>query len=134
VLFGAKAIYACPKASHLTVVEVQTHPTSIAGAMFEAPSRIESAPTAAPSTGGFNWRAQVVELQDLPPELTSDPDWPVHGSHRPVLVLKREQVTELRRARGSLIVKCGEESFVFRLRWFGRGKALDGVRALGWTL
>lgn len=133
VLFGAKAIYACPKTNFETVVDVQPRSTSIAGAMFGGPSRIESAGSAS-AAAGFNWQAHVARLQDLPTEVTTDQDWTVTGLNRPVLVLKREHVTELRRAGGNLIVQCGEEQFAFRLRWFGRGKALEAVKALGWMV
>lgn len=132
VLFGAKAIYICPKTSFETVVEVQPHSNSIAGAMFGGPSRSQAAPAAA--SGNFDWRAQVARLQDLPSEVTSNPDWRVTGLNRPVLVLNREHVTELKRAGASLLVQCGEEPFAFRLRWFGRGRALQDMKALGWAV
>lgn len=83
---------------------------------------------------GFNWRAQVVMLQDLPREITSNPEWPVNGAHRPVIVLKREQVTGIQRRGPTLLVQCSDEQFIFRLNWFGRGRALESLRALGWAV
>src|SRR5580765_4636858 len=79
VIFGLQAIYACPKTNHAAVVEVQTCPTSIAGAMFGGLSSIEPAKDESPDTG-FNWRTHVVILQELPREITNSPDWPVSGA------------------------------------------------------
>jgi hypothetical protein len=133
VIFGPQAIYACPKTNHAAVVEVQACSTSIAGAMFGGLSSVAPA-TEEPSSTGFNWRAQVVALQDLPRDITSTPDWPVKGAHRPIIVLKREHVTGIQRKSGNLLVQCGEEQFVFRLKLFGRAKALENLRTLGWTV
>jgi hypothetical protein len=133
VIFGAQAIYACPKTNHAAVVEVQACPSSIAGAMFSSLSSIEAAADEAANTG-FNWRAHVVTLRDLPREITSSPNWPVNGAHRPIIVLKREHVTGINRKGPTLLVECGEEQFAFRLKLFGRGKALENLRALGWAI
>lgn len=133
VIFGAQAIYACPKTNHAAVVEVQACPTSIAGAMFSSLSSIEP-PGDEPAHTGFNWRAHVVMLQELPREITSSPDWPVKGAHRPIIVLKREHITGINRKGPALMVHCSDEQFTFRLKLFGRGKALENLRALGWAL
>ena len=133
MIFGLQAIYACPKTNHAAVVEVQACPTSIAGAMFGSLASVEGA-------GGesadirFDWRAHVVTLQDLPREVTSSPDWPVKGVHRPIIVLKREHVTSISRKGPTLLVQCADEQFAFRLKFFGRAKALENLRALGWTV
>src|SRR3974390_1798130 len=110
VIFGAQAIYACPKTNHAAVVEVQACPTSIAGAMFSSLSSIEPAGDE-PANGGFNWRTHVVMLKDLPPEITGSPDWPLSGAHRPVIVLKREHITGISRKGPTLMVHCGDEQF-----------------------
>jgi hypothetical protein len=133
VIFGAQAIYACPKTNHAAVVEVQACSTSIAGAMFGSLASVE--PAREESTNiGFNWQAHVVMLQDLPREITGSPDWPVNGTHRPVIVLKREHITGIKQKGPILLVQCAEEQFAFRLKFFGRGKALENLRALGWAV
>jgi len=101
--------------------------------MFGSLATVEP-PAEESSHNGFNWRAQVVPLQDLPHDVTSSPDWPVNGAHRPVIVLKREHVSGIRRKGSNLLVQCGEEQFAFRLKFFGRGKALEELRSLGWTV
>ena len=133
VIFGSQAIYVCPKTNHAAVVEVQACPTSIAGAMFSGLASV-APPDEGSSTSGFNWRAHVVPLQDLPHDTTSSPDWPVNGAQRPVIVLKREHVTGIKRKGANLVIQCDEEQFVFRLKLFGRGKALEQLRAFGWTV
>jgi hypothetical protein len=133
VIFGLQAIYACPKTNHAAVVEVQTCPTSIAGAMFGGLSSIEPAKDESPDSG-FTWRKHVVMLQELPREITSSPDWPVSGAQRPIIVLKREHITSISRKGPTLVVQCGDEQFAFRLKLFGRGKALANLRALGWAV
>ena len=133
VIFGLQAIYACPKTNHAAVVEVQACPTSIAGAMFGGLASVETANDESANIG-FNWRAHVVTLRDLPREITSSPDWPVNGAHRPIIVLKREHITGLSRKGANLLVHCREEQFAFRLRFFGRAKALENLRALGWAV
>lgn len=133
MIFGVHGIYACPKTNHAAVVEVQACPTSIAGAMFGSLSSIEAAADE-PANTGFNWRAHVVTLQDLPREITTNPDWPVNGAHRPIIVLKREHITGISRKGPTLLVHCGDEQFTFRLKLFGRGKALENLRAMGWTV
>ena len=91
-------------------------------------------PPEEPPNSDFNWRAHVVPLQDLPSDITSNPQWPVNGAHRPVIVLKREHVTGIKRKGTNLLVQCGEEQFSFRLKFFGRGKALEELRTLGWAV
>ena len=101
--------------------------------VFAHGSSVESANDESANIG-FNWRAHVVTLRDLPREITSSPDWPVNGAHRPIIVLKREHITGLSRKGANLLVHCREEQFAFRLRFFGRAKALENLRALGWAV
>jgi hypothetical protein len=80
------------------------------------------------------WRDHVVDLRELPPDVLSNPDWPVRKSKRPVIVLDRKLVERIERDGGKFLVSSCGDTFRLGMKLFGRGNVIETVRTLGWQI
>lgn len=79
------------------------------------------------------WQEHIAELKELSPNVRTSPDWPVKSDKRSVILIKRTDISKIVRSGSRLIVEAYGDIFKLGLKLFGRGKALDAVKNLGWS-
>jgi len=133
VIFGREAIYICPNASQVSVMQgLDSGP--VAGGVLGAIGGVLAGVARTQGDARPSWKSQLVDLRDLPPDVTNSPDWPVRKSKRPVIVLRRELVEKIERDGGKFLVSSCGDTFKLGMKLFGRSKVVGTVRDLGWQI
>lgn len=133
IVFGRDAIYICPNASQTAVMQ-GLDSGAVAGVMLGAIGGALAGVARKQSDGQPSWKTQIVDLPDLPPDVTNSPDWPVRKRNRPVIILKRELIEKIERDGGKFLVSSCGDIFKLGMKLFGRRKVVGTVRDLGWQI
>lgn len=131
VTFSRDAIYICPNASEAALLMgfdsgavAGGLPGAVGGALAGAAQKRKNSQEA--------WKSFVIDLQSLPIEVLSHPEWPVKKKKRPVIVLTRDLVEKFERAGGKFLVSSGGDTFKLGIKFFGRSTVVRAVQELGW--
>jgi hypothetical protein len=76
----------------------------------------------------------VMDLADLPPDVSGHPDWPVRADQGPVIVVPRAAVQSLRYSfwKWGIFVRTATLEIRFEPPLFGRKKMFAFLREAGW--
>jgi hypothetical protein len=134
VVFGRDAIYICPNASQVAVIQGLDSGAAAAGMMLGAIGGALAGAARKQGDAKPSWNSHVVDLRELSPDVTGSPDWPVRKAKRPVIVLRRELVENIARNGGKFLVSSCGDTFKLGMKLFGRSKVVATVRYLGWQI
>ncbi|MGA1796307.1 MAG: hypothetical protein ACMUIL_10665 [bacterium] len=135
IVFGKEAIYLLPNGVSVKSLRAGYDSASAAAGMLGGiiggaiagalQGKDKSKPT---------WQENIAEINKLPPEVLSDPDWSMKKGKRPVILIKKDDIDKFERSGGKLMVEAYGDTFKLGLKLFGRGKAIEAMRNLGWAV
>lgn len=133
VTFSRDAIYICPNISEAALL-MGFDSGAMAGGLLGAVGGALAGAAQKRKNVQESWKSCVVDLQSLPSEVLSHPEWPVKKKKRPVIVLRRDLVEKIERAGGKFLVSSGGDTFKLGMKFFGRSKVVSAVQELGWQI
>jgi len=94
----------------------------------------KSSPNKASDSDSPRWQEHVITLSNLPPEITSNPEWPIKKGTRPVIVISRGDVDRIEHSSGKIIVDAYGVTMKLGIKLFGRSSIVNNIRQFGWNL
>jgi hypothetical protein len=135
IIFGKEAIYLLP--NDVSVKSLRAGYDSASAAAGMLGGMIGGAIAGAMQSKGRSkptWQEHIVQINELPQNVLLNPDWPIKKGKRPVILIKKSDIEKFERSGGKLLVEAYGDTFKLGLKLFGRGKAIETMRSLEWSV